>query len=135
MPSREASLRNLEKARANWQHPPRPWRSLGETRVIKRLVWQWFNSREPQKWSGRAVGRWLGVTHAYVQKVVKGIAADPSKMQREARFSGPATFEHLERAREETRKEGAYGRLREKVEVGGVQNWQQHGASGCANQG
>lgn len=113
MPSREASLRNLEKARANWQHPPRPWRSPQETRVIKSLVWQWFNSQEPQKWSARKVARWLGVTHTYVQKLVREFKKDPSEMHRQARFSGPATFDQLERARAETRMNKENGRLRE----------------------
>jgi hypothetical protein len=34
MPSRESSLRNLEKARANWR-PPRPWRSSEESQMIR----------------------------------------------------------------------------------------------------
>lgn len=112
MPSREASLRNLAKARANWR-PPRAWRSSQETRVIKRLIWQWFNSTEPQKWSLRAVARWLGVTHTYVQKLVRAFKKDPSEMQREARFKAPATFDDLERARGETRRQREWGRLRE----------------------
>jgi hypothetical protein len=28
-------------AKANWR-PPRPWRSLQETRLITSLAWQWF---------------------------------------------------------------------------------------------
>jgi hypothetical protein len=80
MPSREASLHNLEKARAKWR-PPRPWRSLQETRVIKRLVWQWFTYRGPGKWSARAVGRRLGVSHTYIQKLVHEFVTDSSKIE------------------------------------------------------
>jgi hypothetical protein len=112
MPSLEASLRNLKKARAAWRHAPRPWRSARESRVIKRLVWQWFMSSEPEKWSGRAVARWLDVSHTYVQKLVKGFEADPSEMQRDTRHHVPATFEHLRHAQEETRKQKERGWLR-----------------------
>ncbi len=111
MPSREASLRNLAKARAKWR-PPRPWRSAQETRVIKRLVWQWFTYRGPGKWSGRAVAQRLGVTHTYIQKLVREFVRDPNEMQREVRLHGPATFGHLDRAREETRLEKERGWLR-----------------------
>jgi hypothetical protein len=129
VPSREASLTNLAKARAAWSHPPRPWRSAHESRVIKRLVWQWFNSQEPRnrKWSGRAVAKWLGVTHTYIQKLAQQFTADPTEMQREALCHNAATFEHLNRAREETRKEKERGWLRPprrwkvaEFEVGGV---------------
>jgi hypothetical protein len=112
MPSLEASLRNLKKARAAWSHPPRPWRSLYESRVIKRLARQWFISREPRKWSGRAVARWLGVTHTYIQKLVREFATDSSEMERETRRHAPATFEQLRLAQEETRKQKDHGWLR-----------------------
>jgi hypothetical protein len=112
MPSLEASLRNLEKARAAWSHPPRPWRSDQETRVIKRLVWQWFTYRGPDKWSARGLARWLGVSHTYIQKLVRRFRTDPSEMQRDALRHTAATFEHLSRAREETRQEKERGWLR-----------------------
>jgi hypothetical protein len=81
VPSRESSLRNLAIARTKWR-PPRAWRSLQETRVIKRLVYQWSNTREPGKWSGRAVARWLRVSHTYIQKLVREFAQNPSEIQR-----------------------------------------------------
>jgi hypothetical protein len=112
MPSREASLRNLEKARAAWSHRPRPWRSAEESRTIKRLVWQWFSYRGPDKWSARAVGRLLGVSHTYIQKLMRQFTIDPSEMQKDALRHSAATFEHLSRAREETRTEKERGRLR-----------------------
>jgi len=111
MPSPEASRRNLEKAKARWR-PPRPWRSLQETRVIKRLVWQWFTYCGPGKWSARAVARWLGVTHTYIQKLVREFERDPSVMQRQERLYGSATLEHLSRTREETRRQKERGWLR-----------------------
>ena len=51
MPSYESSLRNLAKARAAWR-PPRPWRSEGESHMIRRYVFLWYTGRG-QKPSGR----------------------------------------------------------------------------------
>ena len=52
MPSRESSLRNLEKARAKWR-PPRPWRCSQESQMIRRFVFQWFTRRDRSRPSGR----------------------------------------------------------------------------------
>lgn len=111
MPSSETSRRNLRKARACWL-APRPWRSSQETHLIRRLVWQWFMYRGPGKWSGRAVSRQLGVSHTYIQKLVREYAADPSSMLYELRLFGPGTFDGLRRAREETQKLRERGWLR-----------------------
>lgn len=111
MPSRESSLRNLEKARACGR-PPRPWRCPLETGLIKRFVWQWFIYRGPDKWSGRAMGRWLGVAHTYIQKLLREFSMDATKMQRLHRTFGQATFEQLRRAQELTRKQRERGILR-----------------------
>jgi len=112
MPSLEASLRNLEKARASWSHPPRRWRSFQESRAIERLAWQWFNAGDMRQWSERAVARWLGVSHTYVQKLVRKFQADPDRMRRIQADSGPATFQQLNDARESTRQANARGYLR-----------------------
>lgn len=112
MPSTEASRRNLEKARAKWRRP-RPLRSAQESRVIKRLVWQWFIYRGPEKWSARAVGRRLGVSHTYIQKLVREFVAVPSKIERMVRSAHLATFEQLSHAQEETRKQKMRAWLRE----------------------
>jgi hypothetical protein len=100
MPSPESSRWNLEKAKANWRRP-RPWRREQERRTIRCLVWQWFIYRGPGKWSARAVGRRLGVSHTYVQKLVREFARDPAKMLREERERAfdVATFEELSEAR------------------------------------
>jgi hypothetical protein len=111
VPSRESSLRNLEKALANWRRP-RPWRSGQETRVIRRLVWQWFIYRGPDKWSGRGVGRWLRVSHTYIQKLIREFKIDSSDMQRLYRNYGQATFQQLSDAQEVTQKQRAWGMLR-----------------------
>ena len=111
MPSLEASLRNLVKARAKWR-PPRPWRSAQESRVIKRLVWQWFRYSGPGKWSVRTLGRRLGVSHTYIQKLVREFAVDPDKIERLVRNSRLASFEQLRCAQEETSKQKERGWLR-----------------------
>ncbi len=58
------------------------------------------------------MSRQLGVSHTYIQKLVREYAADPSSMLREQRLFGPATLEGLRRAREETQKLRERGWLR-----------------------
>lgn len=111
MPSREASLRNLEKARANWQHPPRPWRSRAESRLIRMLTWQWLLGHGP--WcSGRALARWLVVSHTYIQKLARALSRNENDFLRELRHSDPPTIEALNLAREESKKQRERGLLR-----------------------
>lgn len=112
MPSREASLRNLELARANWRRP-RPLRSFRETCLIRRIVWQWSMCNDPEKSSGRALARWLGVSHTWVQRLLRELAQNPGKMQREVRVHGYASVADLRRARELTREQKERGWLRE----------------------
>jgi hypothetical protein len=78
--------------------------------VIRRLVWQWLNYPS-QKWSARAVGRRLGVSHTYIQKLVREFAEDPREAKRMAQ-SSIATFDELSRAQQETRQQHDLGRLR-----------------------
>jgi hypothetical protein len=63
-------------------------------------------------WAKYRVARFLGVSHTWVNKLVKRIEADPERMRRKMRAFAPATFEKLERAREETRRERERGWLR-----------------------
>jgi len=107
MPSLQASLRNLQKAKANWRRPRR-FRSVQESQVIRRLVWQWLSYRGP-KWSGRTVGRRLGVSHTYIQKLAREFAG---KMERMVK-NPTATFDELSRAQQETLRQEERGYLRE----------------------
>ena len=94
------SCRNLEKARANWR-PPRPWRSRAESRLIRLITWQWLLGHGP--WcSGRALARWLGVSHTYIQKLTRTRSRNESDFLREVAYSGLPTNEGLRRAREES---------------------------------
>lgn len=111
MPSPESSRLNLEKARERWQRP-RPWRSEGESRVIRRLAWQWFRDDRGATCSARRLARRLGVTHTWVQKLIREFEADPSKMLREQRICRSATLDDLRRAQEETVRDRERGWLR-----------------------
>jgi hypothetical protein len=82
-------------------------------RLIRRIVWQWFNSEQPEKSSGRAVARWLGVSHTWIQKLLREFAGNPSRMQREERLHGQATITQLSHARELTREQKERGWLRD----------------------
>src|SRR5208282_4140615 len=103
MPSPETSRQNLAKAKARWR-APRPWRSPAETRLIRTFVWHCYLGRGP--WcSGRAVARWLGVSHTYIQKLTRTLSRNESDFLREVAYSGLPSLEGLRRAREESRQQ------------------------------
>jgi hypothetical protein len=109
MPSYESSMRNLEKARTVGR-PPRPWRSNQESRMIRRFAFQWFTgSNKP---SGRAWARALGISHTWLQKLVREFTADPRKMWRLQAANGDPQFKDLIRAREYSRQMRERGELR-----------------------
>ena len=110
MPSYESSMRNLAKAKARWR-PPRPWRSVEESRIISRLVYLWFTCRDRGA-SAREWARRLGISHTWMQKLIRQFRADPSQMIREVRLFGLPTFAQLARAREFTRRMNENGELR-----------------------
>jgi hypothetical protein len=110
MPSYESSMRNLAKAKARWR-PPRPWRSPDESRMIRRYVFVWYTGRW-SKPSGRAWAKQLGISHTWLQKLVKEFTADPSKMYQEGRRCGEPTYAQLTRTREHTRRMREQGELR-----------------------
>ena len=47
---------------------------------IRRLVFQWFTCRDRNRPSGPAWARELGISHIWLQKLVREFKADPSKM-------------------------------------------------------
>ena len=110
MPSFESSMRNLAKARARWR-PPRPWRSTDESRTIRRYVFVWYTGRG-SKPSGRAWAKQLGISHTWLQKLVRQFQTDPSEMYREARRCGEPAYAQLTRAREYTQRMREQGELR-----------------------
>src|ERR1700730_7237573 len=87
MPSYESSMQNLEKAQAKWR-PPRTWRSGEESLMIRRYVFQWLTCRDPSRPSGRAWTSELGISHTWLQKLVREFQTDPSQMWRLQESSG-----------------------------------------------
>jgi hypothetical protein len=110
MPSPDTSRENLQKAKAAGK-PPRPWRSQAESRAIRMFTWQWHLRHGP--WcSARALARWLGVSHTYIQKLARTLSRDESDFLREVDRFGPPTIEALRRAREESHRQRERGLLR-----------------------
>jgi hypothetical protein len=110
MPSYQSSMRNLAKVRAMGRRR-RPWRSSDEGRLIRRYVFLWHTSRGTKP-SGRDWARQLGITHTWLQTLVRRFQADPNVMYREQRVSGDPNFPQLSRAREHTQRMRERGELR-----------------------
>ena len=105
MPSREASLRNLVKARNSprWR-PPRPWRSKEESEIVRRYAFWWFTCRDPRRPSCRDWARQLGISHTWLLKLIKTFEADPDEMWQLQVDSGGPTLSQLDEARERTQE-------------------------------
>src|SRR5258708_13539084 len=97
-------MKNLAKAFASegW-HPPRPWRRKEEALRVRRFVLLWFTCRDRSRPSGRAWARELGISHTWLQKLVRELEADPREMRRLQAYGDP-TLEQLSRAKEHTRQ-------------------------------
>ena len=108
----DASMRNLQNAKASprW-HPPRPWRGEDESRLIRRFVYHWLTCRDRNKPSGRSWARQLGISHTWLQKLVREFREHREEAQREMGRKGDPTLAQLNRAREYTR------RMREREEL------------------
>ena len=108
----DASMRNLAKAYTSekW-HPPRPWRSKEEGLIIRRYVLVWLTCRDASRPSGRNWAKQLGISHTWLQKLVREFTTDPGKMRRLERYGNP-TLEQLSRAQEYTRRMKERGELR-----------------------
>jgi hypothetical protein len=111
MPSYESSsIRNLIKAVSSprW-HRPRPWRSNEEAKMVRRFVFQWLTCRDRNKPSGRDWARQLGISHTWLQRLVREFQQDADEMWQLQVALGDPTFDQLSRARDytqELRKEG-----------------------------
>jgi len=113
MPSREVALRNLAKARSSprWQ-PPRLWRSKDESEMIRRFAYWWFTCRDRNRPSGRDWARQLGISHTWLQKLIREFRADPTKAWELRADYGDPTFQELEYARELTKQMRRRGEIR-----------------------
>lgn len=86
MPSYESSMRNLQRARAHWRRP-RPWRSEAESKAIRRFVFEWYAFRTDCRPSARAWASMLGVSHTWLQKLVREFRSDRKTAYRAGRLS------------------------------------------------
>jgi hypothetical protein len=80
--------------------------------MIRRLVFWWFTGRNHTKPSGPDWARQLGISHTWLQKLVREFTADPSEMRRLQIARGDPTFAQLSRARENTNEMRERGELR-----------------------
>jgi hypothetical protein len=79
--------------------------------MIRRLVFLWFTGQDRRP-SAREWARGLGISHTWMQRLIRQFRADPSQMIREVHRYGLATFEQLKRAQEFTRRMKEDGELR-----------------------
>jgi len=78
-----ARLVNLAVARKSPRyHPPRPWRSKDEAYMIRRYAFWWWTCRDSNKPSGRSWARQLGISHTWLQKLVREFQRNPDEMWR-----------------------------------------------------
>jgi hypothetical protein len=71
----DASMRNLRKAYARRKELgayPRPFRSEEEQLIVRRLALWWWACRGSSKPSARVWAKQLGVSHTWLQKLVRG---------------------------------------------------------------
>ncbi|HKW33316.1 MAG TPA: hypothetical protein VJN92_09955 [Candidatus Acidoferrum sp.] len=109
----DARIRNLAKARKSPRyHLPLPWRSEEESESVRRFVALWLTCRDRNKPSQREWARQLGVSHTWVQKLVKKFTANPAEMYEKMRRYGEPTLAQLSRAREYTQEMRDRGLLR-----------------------
>lgn len=113
MPSYEASIHNLLKAAYSPRyHRPRPWRSKAESEMIRRFAFWWYTCRDAKKPSCRDWARQLGISHTWLQKLVRKFEEDPKEIREIHAAYGDPTIKELEYARERTSEMRKRGEIR-----------------------
>jgi len=79
--------------------------------MIRRYVWWWFTCRDRSRPSGQSWAKQLGISHTWLQKLVRELRTDSSKIRRLEGYGYP-TLEQLSRAQEYTRRMRERGELR-----------------------
>jgi len=79
--------------------------------LIKALAWRWYKMKEPQC-GGRQIARWLGVSHTYIQKLVREFNGDMRNIVQQQRAYRLPTFADLARAQEASAQLRKLGWLR-----------------------
>jgi hypothetical protein len=80
--------------------------------MIRRFVRWWFTCRDPSRPSGRAWARQLGISHTWLQKLVREFMTDPSEMWRLQAVKGDPKFSDLSLSRDYTQQMRQRGELR-----------------------
>jgi biotin operon repressor len=80
--------------------------------MVRRFVYQWLTCRDRDKPSGRSWARQLGISHTWLQKVVREFQEHPDEIRGEMGRYGDPTLAQLNRAREYTRRMKERGELR-----------------------
>lgn len=85
---------------------------------MRRYAFWWFNCHDRNKSSGRDWARQLGISHTWLQKLVRQFEEDPGEMWELQVAYGDPTLEQLSRARQDTeelrRRGGLHPRRRRK---------------------
>jgi biotin operon repressor len=79
--------------------------------MVQRYVLLWLTCRDRSRPSGRSWAKQLGISHTWLQKLVREFKADPGKMHR-LQACGDPTSAQLSRAKESTRQMKERGQLR-----------------------
>ena len=79
--------------------------------MVRRFVFQWSTCRGIKP-SGRTWARQLGISHTWLQKLVRQFQADSSQMWRMQRVNGDPRSTDLSRARERSQLMKERGELR-----------------------
>jgi hypothetical protein len=80
--------------------------------MIRRFVFQWFTCRDRSRPSGRAWARALGVSHTWLQNLVREFMVDPGEMWRLRAANGDPKFAELSSAKEDSLDMRVRGELR-----------------------
>ena len=128
----DARMKNLAKARKSPRyHPPRPWRSTDESYMIRRYAFWWWTSRDSNKPSARSWARQLGISHTWLQKLVREFQRNPDEMWRQQLTEGDPKLTDLGEAQEcsrEMRQRGELRPLRYELPVSGARGGHQTSA-------
>jgi hypothetical protein len=82
--------------------------------MVRRYVLLWLTCRDASRPSGRSWAKQLGISHTWLQKVVRALKANPEEMRR-LQSQGNATLAQLNRAKEYTVRMRERGELRVRV--------------------
>jgi hypothetical protein len=80
--------------------------------MVRQFTFWWFTCRDRNKPSGRDWARQLGISHTWLQKLVREFEQDTEEMWQLQVALGDPTFDQLTRARDSTRELRKEGKVR-----------------------